>query len=262
MKGQPLAYNKDNQEDKEPLFDTMDTVTDTLRIFADMIGAVTVRHEMMRQAALQGYATATDLADYLVKKGLPFRDAHEAVARAVRYCVEKGCDLSELTLEQMRTFSEQLARLTADNARQAGAARQEQAEAIKRFGDTLQQSLTALTESNAKRMGEIRTVLEEKIRDLQTDNAKKLEEMRQTTITEGALYYGQTRRRETVLFDRQLRELTEKTIADVHTLFSQTGRPPPVNDKRCRDCSLKNDCMPELAGDPSQHYLQTLLEAT
>ncbi len=105
MKGQPLAYNKDNQEDKEPLFDTVDTVTDTLRIFADMIGAVTVRHEMMRQAALQGYATATDLADYLVKKGLPFRDAHEAVARAVRYCVEKGCDLSELTLEQMRTFS-------------------------------------------------------------------------------------------------------------------------------------------------------------
>ena len=71
-----------------------------------MVGAVTVRHEMMRQAALQGYATATDLADYLVKKGLPFRDAHEAVARAVRYCVEKGCDLSELTLEQMRTFSD------------------------------------------------------------------------------------------------------------------------------------------------------------
>lgn len=106
MKGQPLAYNKDNQEDKEPLFDTVDTVTDTLRIFADMVGAVTVRHEMMRQAALQGYATATDLADYLVKKGLPFRDAHEAVARAVRYCVEKGCDLSELTLEQMRTFSD------------------------------------------------------------------------------------------------------------------------------------------------------------
>ena len=89
-----------------------------------------------------------------------------------------------------------------------------------------------------------------------------LEEMRQTTITEGALYYGQTHRRETVLFDRQLRELTEKTIADVHALFSQTKRPLPVNDNRCRDCSLKNDCMPELAGDPSQHYLQTLLEAT
>lgn len=89
-----------------------------------------------------------------------------------------------------------------------------------------------------------------------------LEEMRQTTITEGALYYGQTHRRETVLFDRQLRELTERTIADVHALLSQTKRSPPANDKRCRDCSLKNDCMPELAGDPSQHYLQTLLEAT
>ena len=106
MKGQPLAYNKDNQEDKEPLFDTVDTVTDTLRIFADMVGAITVKPETMRQAALQGYATATDLADYLVKKGLPFRDAHEAVARAVRFCVEKGCDLSGLTLEQMRSFSD------------------------------------------------------------------------------------------------------------------------------------------------------------
>lgn len=105
MKGQPLAYNKDNQEDKEPLFDTVDTVSDTLRIFADMVSAITVKPEMMRQAAFQGYATATDLADYLVKKGLPFRDAHEAVARAVRFCVEKGCDLSEMTLAQMKEFS-------------------------------------------------------------------------------------------------------------------------------------------------------------
>lgn len=105
MKGQPLAYNKDNQEDKGPLFDTVDTVSDTLRIFADMVSAITVKPEMMRQAAFQGYATATDLADYLVKKGLPFRDAHEAVARAVRFCVEKGCDLSELTLDQMKVFS-------------------------------------------------------------------------------------------------------------------------------------------------------------
>ena len=105
MKGQPLAYNKDNQEDKEPLFDTVDTVADTLRIFADMVSAITVKPEMMRQAAFQGYATATDLADYLVKKGLPFRDAHEAVARAVRFCVEKGCDLSEMTLDQMKEFS-------------------------------------------------------------------------------------------------------------------------------------------------------------
>ena len=84
MKAQPLAYNKDNQEDKEPLFDTVDTVIDTLRIFADMAGGITVKPEAMRLAALQGYATATDLADYLVKKGLPFRDAHEAVAHAVR----------------------------------------------------------------------------------------------------------------------------------------------------------------------------------
>ena len=105
MKGQPLAYNKDNQEDKEPLFDTVDTLTDTLRIFADMAQGITVRPEAMRAAALQGYATATDLADYLVKKGLPFRDAHEAVAHAVRICVDRGCDLSALTLTELRAFS-------------------------------------------------------------------------------------------------------------------------------------------------------------
>lgn len=105
MKGQPLAYNKDNQEDKEPLFDTVDTITDTLRIFADMARGITVKADAMRAAALQGYATATDLADYLVKKGLPFRDAHEAVARAVRACVDRGCDLSDLTLDEMHAFS-------------------------------------------------------------------------------------------------------------------------------------------------------------
>ncbi|MDR0934101.1 MAG: argininosuccinate lyase [Burkholderiaceae bacterium] len=105
MKGQPLAYNKDNQEDKEPLFDTVDTVSDTLRIFVDMMGAITVREKSMRQAALEGYATATDLADYLVKKGLPFRVAHEVVAKAVRACVERGCDLSDLTLGEMQEFS-------------------------------------------------------------------------------------------------------------------------------------------------------------
>jgi argininosuccinate lyase len=105
MKGQPLAYNKDNQEDKEPLFDTVDTLTDTLRIFADMARGITVKPEAMRAAALQGYATATDLADYLVKKGLPFRDAHEAVAHAVRVCVERGCDLADLPLEELRGFS-------------------------------------------------------------------------------------------------------------------------------------------------------------
>jgi argininosuccinate lyase len=105
MKGQPLAYNKDNQEDKEPLFDTVDTVVDTLRIFADMARGITVKPDAMRAAALQGYATATDLADYLVKKGLPFRDAHEAVAHAVRTCVDRNCDLSDLSLEEMRAFS-------------------------------------------------------------------------------------------------------------------------------------------------------------
>ncbi|MES2932348.1 MAG: argininosuccinate lyase [Pseudomonadota bacterium] len=105
MKGQPLAYNKDNQEDKEPLFDTVDTVTDTLRIFADMASGITVKADAMRAAALQGYATATDLADYLVKKGLPFRDAHEAVAHAVRACVDRACDLSDMTLAELQHFS-------------------------------------------------------------------------------------------------------------------------------------------------------------
>ena len=105
MKGQPLAYNKDNQEDKEPLFDTVDTVVDTLRIFADMARGITVKPDAMRAAALQGYATATDLADYLVKKGLPFRDAHEAVAHAVRACEQRGCDLTDLSLDEMRAFS-------------------------------------------------------------------------------------------------------------------------------------------------------------
>jgi argininosuccinate lyase len=105
MKGQPLAYNKDNQEDKEPLFDTVDTLTQTLRIYADMIAGITVKPEAMRAAALQGYATATDLADYLVKKGMPFRDAHEAVALAVRHAEQKGCDLAELALEELKQFS-------------------------------------------------------------------------------------------------------------------------------------------------------------
>ncbi|MDF3035505.1 MAG: argH [Paucimonas sp.] len=105
MKGQPLAYNKDNQEDKEPLFDAVDTVIDTLRIFADMARGITVKPEAMRAAALQGYATATDLADYLVKKGLPFRDAHEAVAHAVKVCVDKECDLSDLQLDELKNFS-------------------------------------------------------------------------------------------------------------------------------------------------------------
>ncbi len=105
MKGQPLAYNKDNQEDKEPLFDTVDTVRDTLAIFADLVAGIRVKPEAMRAALRQGYATATDLADYLVKKGLPFRDAHEAVALAVRAAEEKGCDLPDLGLDALRRFS-------------------------------------------------------------------------------------------------------------------------------------------------------------
>ncbi|MEY2860468.1 MAG: argininosuccinate lyase [Pseudomonadota bacterium] len=117
MKGQPLAYNKDNQEDKEPLFDTVDTLKDTLRIFSEMIGgqlnpatgekegSLTVNVEAMERAALKGYATATDLADYLVKKGLPFRDAHETVAHAVKAATNHACDLSELPLAVLQEFN-------------------------------------------------------------------------------------------------------------------------------------------------------------
>jgi len=104
MKGQPLAYNKDNQEDKEPLFDTADTVRDTLKAFADMVAGIEPQPEAMRAAVLEGYATATDLADYLVKKGLPFRDAHEAVALAVREAVEQNCALEALPLKTLQGF--------------------------------------------------------------------------------------------------------------------------------------------------------------
>ena len=121
MKGQPLAYNKDNQEDKEPLFDTVDTLKDTLRIFAEMVGGqinphtgckeggITVNATAMRAAAQKGYATATDLADYLVKKGLPFRDAHETVAHAVKLAAQKGVDLSELSLAELQAFNPSVA---------------------------------------------------------------------------------------------------------------------------------------------------------
>jgi argininosuccinate lyase len=102
MKSQPLAYNKDNQEDKEPLFDAVDTVQDTLRIFADMIPHIVVHKAVMQAAAEEGFATATDLADYLVKKGLAFRDAHEAVAHAVKACVGRKCTLTDLSLSELR----------------------------------------------------------------------------------------------------------------------------------------------------------------
>ncbi len=105
MKGQPLAYNKDNQEDKEPLFDTVDTLHDCLRAFADMLPALETNPEVMRQAAQRGYATATDLADYLVKKGLPFRDAHEVVGQTVAYGVTNDKDLAQIELGELQKFS-------------------------------------------------------------------------------------------------------------------------------------------------------------
>jgi argininosuccinate lyase len=116
MKGQPLTYNKDNQEDKEPLFDTVDTLRDTLRIMAEMVGGtpdpasgvnsggMRVKPEAMERAARRGYATATDLADYLVKKGVPFRDAHEVVAHAVKTAMDQGKDLAELPLAALQAF--------------------------------------------------------------------------------------------------------------------------------------------------------------
>jgi argininosuccinate lyase len=105
MKGQPLAYNKDNQEDKEPLFDTVDTVRDTLRAFAEMLPGLEVNAEAMRRAAEEGFSTATDFADYLVRKGVPFRDAHEAVATAVRLATERGCDLAQVSLADLQRLA-------------------------------------------------------------------------------------------------------------------------------------------------------------
>tara|TARA_R110002049_G_scaffold174917_1_gene342151 strand:+ start:766 stop:2154 length:1389 start_codon:yes stop_codon:yes gene_type:complete len=108
MKNQPLAYNKDNQEDKEPLFDTIDTLLGSLRVYADMMGAISVKADNMRNAALRGYATATDLADYLVRKGVAFRDAHEVVGLSVAYGIKHKKDLSELSLEELQGFSDQI----------------------------------------------------------------------------------------------------------------------------------------------------------
>jgi argininosuccinate lyase len=105
MKSQPLAYNKDNQEDKEPLFDTVDTLHGCLRAFADMVPAITPKRDNMREAARRGFATATDLADYLVKRGVAFRDAHEIVGKAVGYGVKSGKDLAEMTLAELQQFS-------------------------------------------------------------------------------------------------------------------------------------------------------------
>ncbi len=106
MKSQPLAYNKDNQEDKEPLFDTVDTLMGSLRAFADMMPHVQVNKDAMRKATMQGFSTATDLADYLVRKDMPFRDAHEVVGKAVGYGIEIGKDLSEMSLQELQKFSD------------------------------------------------------------------------------------------------------------------------------------------------------------
>jgi argininosuccinate lyase len=108
MKALPLAYNKDMQEDKEPLFDTIDTVKGSLKVFADMIDQLTVRADNMREAAARGFSTATDVADYVVRKGVPFRDAHEIVGKTVRYCIEQNKDIPELSLDEFRSFSEQI----------------------------------------------------------------------------------------------------------------------------------------------------------
>jgi argininosuccinate lyase (EC 4.3.2.1) len=109
MKSQPLAYNKDNQEDKEPLFDTVDTIKDCLRAFADMIPALTANKAVMYEAAKRGFSTATDLADYLVRKGIPFRDSHEVVGKSVAYGIQQQKDLSEMSLEELRQFSDVIA---------------------------------------------------------------------------------------------------------------------------------------------------------
>jgi argininosuccinate lyase len=108
MKGQPLAYNKDNQEDKEPLFDTVDNLKGCLKVFADMVPVIRPNRQAMLDAARKGYATATDLADYLVRKGIAFRDAHEVVGKAVAYGIAKGRDLGELSLDELRGFSDRI----------------------------------------------------------------------------------------------------------------------------------------------------------
>ncbi len=109
MKGQPLAYNKDNQEDKEPLFDSVDTVRNCLRVFADMIPALKIDRERLHEAAATGFSTATDLADYLVRKGVAFRDAHEIVGKTVRHGIESGQELADMSLDELRRFSSAIA---------------------------------------------------------------------------------------------------------------------------------------------------------
>jgi argininosuccinate lyase len=108
MKALPLAYNKDMQEDKEPLFDTIDTVKGSLKIFADMVREMRVKAGNMREAAACGFSNATDVADYLVRTGMPFREAHEVVGKSVRYCIEHGKRLEELSLDEWKGFSDRI----------------------------------------------------------------------------------------------------------------------------------------------------------
>jgi argininosuccinate lyase len=138
MKGQPLAYNKDNQEDKEPLFDAVDTLRDVLTLLAEMLTGIEARPDRMRAALAEGYATATDLADYLVRKGLPFRDAHEVVARAVREAEKTGKDLADLPMAQLRGFSP----LIADDVKAALTA-EGSAAARKHIGGTAPEAVRA-----------------------------------------------------------------------------------------------------------------------
>ena len=149
MKGQPLAYNKDNQEDKEPLFDTVDTIKGCLRAYADMVPAMTAKADNMRVAAKRGFSTATDLADYLVKRGMPFRDAHEVVGRSVAFGVEQKRDLSDMTLAELQSFSDIISEdvfdvLTLDGSVQArdhlgGTAPAQVRAAVKRARNALKQ---------------------------------------------------------------------------------------------------------------------------
>src|SRR5687768_312837 len=114
MKAQPLAYNRDNQEDKEPTFDTAETLGTSLALFAEMLPGIEVNRKAMEEAARQGHLTATDLAEYLVRKGVPFREAHEAVAQAVRYAESRGCELSELKLAELQSYSPAIGKDVAD----------------------------------------------------------------------------------------------------------------------------------------------------
>lgn len=173
MKGQPLAYNKDNQEDKEPLFDAADTLRDSLRAFADMIPAIKPKHAVMREAALRGFSTATDLADYLVRRGLPFRDCHEIVGHAVKYGVDSGKDLAEMSLDELRQFSDQIeqdvfAVLTLEgsvNARDhIGGTAPAQVKAAVVRGQALLASLLAITHFKTAQNSLLGSDLRQKIR--------------------------------------------------------------------------------------------------